>query len=201
MEFDTNQTTTRKVIVIRHAKPEIDRHIQEHLWPLSEIGEEEARQFSLLLKEFSPCRVISSDMKRATQTAKIIAASLDVHPLVWQGLHEHRRTEFKTDEEFMTAIVEFFKRPKELVFGSETAEEARKRITETIEQIGTHYQDNKHIIIISHGTVMTLLAKQFMPEIDEFEFWKTMGTLSRLEFSLTPHMKLEQVVLNKRGGV
>jgi len=181
----------RKLIVIRHAKPSIDPQQPEGKWILSDERVKEASRLAKKLIESSPCHVFASRATRAQQTAEIIASTLQSECVVKEGLHEHVR------KEFYHLIALFFSAPRELVFGEETVKATQQRIVKTIKQIVRECDDDRNIIIVCHGTVISLLVKYFLPETDVHKFWKQLGTTSRIVFSL-PEFRIEQTFINAR---
>lgn len=74
----------RKLVLFRHGETDLNR---EHLVqgvsdpPLNEFGIEQAKELALRLKELGISQIISSDLKRAHQTA-IIVAEMNGCPVV-----------------------------------------------------------------------------------------------------------------------
>jgi broad specificity phosphatase PhoE len=106
-----------------------------------------------------------------------------------ENLHEHQRTgEFFSREEFEQKVRDFFERPKELVFGLETAEQALGRFETAVSQAIGRYP-NKNIIIATHGTVMTLFITAHNPAIAPIPFWQQLKIPDYLVLT-QPHFAL-----------
>ena len=60
-----------------------------------------------------------------------------------------------------------------LVFGNETAVQARERFETAVSHLTqTHPQET--IILTSHGTVLTLFISQHNPTLNAFQFWQAL---------------------------
>ncbi|MCP4428146.1 MAG: histidine phosphatase family protein, partial [Chloroflexi bacterium] len=69
-------------------------------------------------------------------------------------------------EDFLTAVARFFAQPDQLVFGDETANEARVRFDTAVRQlIAQRPNDDKTssntLAIVAHGTVITLFLAHY----------------------------------------
>lgn len=97
------------------------------------------------------------------QTAKILAGALGVEVEVREGLEEHHREResfIKSDEDFFLALKAFFDRPQDLVYGSETAQQALDRFSAAAQSVMDESLDDE--VIVTHGTVASLyLAADF----------------------------------------
>ena len=87
------------------------------------------------LRAFAPRMVFSSREVKASETAQIVADRLGVTHQVVEGLREHERSSADfapAPGEFETKLARFFNEPESLVFGRETADEAKHRFARTI---------------------------------------------------------------------
>ncbi len=85
------------------------------------------------------------------------------------------------------AVARLFARPVELVFGDETAIEAKNRFSGAVESVlAANPQEN--IAIVTHGTVLSLYAAQFAGQ-EPISFWCNLGMPALVAFSY-PEMKL-----------
>lgn len=179
------------LIFVRHAMVMRNQKQPAHLWELSTDGRFQAQQLAPHLTPYHPTRVITSHEAKAQQTGQIIAQELHLPWETTSGLQEHNRRDvpyFENKEDFETAVAKFFAQPDTLVFGRETANEARTRFATAIQQqIATYPHDT--LIIVTHGTVLTLFLCQHNPSLDPFTFWQTLplpwaGTVTLPKFLL-----------------
>jgi len=84
-----------------------------------------------------------------------------------------------------------FENPSELVFGRETADQARERFEAAIHRIVSEHA-GQDISIVSHGTVISLFAATVL-DIDPYCLWSRLELPSYLTFTL-PTFRLEEVV-------
>lgn len=152
----------RRLLLIRHANPSVERHVSASEWPLSEEGRRRAQQFAPQVDACAPALFVTSDEPKAAVTGQILAAALDKPVMSASGLHEHDRHNVGWIDDprlFQERVTSFFSRPDQLVFGAETAVQAASRFTTAVDQIlAQHPQGN--IAIVSHGTVMSLFVAQ-----------------------------------------
>ena len=148
-------------MLIRHALPLVDPAAPARSWPLSDPGREAARALVERLRPLGVTRVVSSVEPKAWETGAIVAQRLGVPCSAAVGLHEHDRegVPFLAGDEYPRAIAQLYARPDELVFGRETANQARERFAAAIEAVQAGYPDD-HVAISSHGTVISLLVAQ-----------------------------------------
>jgi broad specificity phosphatase PhoE len=130
---------------------------------------------------------------KAVETAQLVADHLGQTFQIFEGLHEHDRSNvgWMGEERFEAQLDEFFRHPDSLVMGRETASQAQLRFSQAVTSIlNQHAEEN--IAIIARGTVITLFVTQAV-ELDTFGFWKRLGLPSFVVMSL-PEMELANVV-------
>ena len=91
------------------------------------------------------------------------------------NVHEHVRADapFLPPNEFKTTLEAFFRKPQELVFGSETAEQALNRFADAIDNLIA--RDTQEIVaVVTHGTVLSLFVSAYSIW-EPIEFWKRLG--------------------------
>lgn len=155
-------------------------------WQLSENGRILAQQLAPKLADYTPTRVITSHEAKAIETGQIIADHLQLPCHSADDLQEHDRRGvpfFESQQDFFAAVNRFFNQPDELVFGNETAVQARERLsTAVIQQIAQHPDDT--LAIVSHGTVITLFLTHHNPQLDTIPFWQSLTLPSALVLTL-----------------
>jgi len=177
------------LILVKHAQPDILPHVAARRWRLSAKGRRQAFALADRLAAYLPFALIASPEPKARETAGIVASRLGLDMTIGPELYEHDRSNvpFLSQTAFLEAVAEFFARPEELVFGSETAHQARQRFTRAVEQIIAAHPD-ENIVIVAHGTVISLFVGHHTG-IDPFPLWQRLGmsafvVLSRPDFQL-----------------
>ncbi|MBK8899947.1 MAG: histidine phosphatase family protein [Anaerolineaceae bacterium] len=183
------------LILVRHSAVLTDPTIPSHEWPLTANGR--LRSHTLATK-LQPCPVeqfITSHEPKAIETGQIMADALSVPCQSVAGLQEHDRRGvpyFASKAAFTTAVANFFTHPDQLVFGVETAVQARERFATAVQQqLANHPQEN--LSIVAHGTVMTLFICQHNPQLDPMEFWQALTLPCAFILSL-PDYQLQQSI-------
>jgi broad specificity phosphatase PhoE len=136
------------------------------------------------LAPFGPEVFFTSMEPKAIETGQIVGSRLNRRVELADGLHEHERNDvqFRSTEWFERAIGQFFAQPAQLVFGSETADQAYQRFTETVTNIIDRYP-GKTVAVVTHGTVMTLYVSRAI-RLSPFAFWKRLGMPAFVVLSL-----------------
>ncbi|MFD1018597.1 histidine phosphatase family protein [Thalassobacillus hwangdonensis] len=189
-----------KLILIKHAMPALSEHTPSNQWQLTEEGRKQARSLGEKLKDYSFLKVYSSKEPKAVDTAKEIAAASSVEVEEVHNLHEHVRETNRIiypRKEWREIIQKFFDHPSELIFGDETADQARERFSKAVKQVLEGHPDEEDVIVVTHGTVMTLFITQFN-DLDAFTLWDTFGLpsyaeLDRENLSLSDIVNMEEV--------
>ena len=161
----------RSLILVRHSLPVLRRDVPAADWHLSPEGVLRAREFARRLLRTDAACVFTSTEPKAIETAQAIAGELNVPVEQAPGLHEHERPEAQllSRESFEQRISDLFARPDELVFGAETAAQARKRFTMAVMRLVARGPGD--VIVVTHGTVMALFVAE-VTGIEPFAFWK-----------------------------
>lgn len=182
----------RKLLLIKHAPPEVIPGVPTEKWTLGEKGRAACVPLADALASYEPTVIISSEEPKAAETARLVAERLRISWRTAPGLHEHDRSNvphLRTGE-FISMMELFFRRPNELVLGRESADEARARFDMAVQRVLSENPDG-NVAIVSHGTVIAMLLDQ--AERDPFQTWRAMGLPSFAILS-TPEMKLLQSV-------
>ena len=161
---------------MRHSEVVQQPGVPSNEWRLSENGRTLAAQLAPQLRPYSPTRIITSEEPKAVETGQIVAAELGLPWHTASGLHEHARHNvpyFATREEFETAVARFFAHPNQLVFGNETATQALMRMETAVTAQHAAYPHDT-LILVTHGTVLTLYFCHHTPHLDPFTFWRNL---------------------------
>jgi broad specificity phosphatase PhoE len=165
----------RKLILVKHAPPEVVPEVPPEQWSLSAKGRDDCALLADRLAAHEPAVIVSSEEPKAAETARLVAERLNVPWHTASGLHEHDRSNVPhmRSGEFISMMELFFRRPGELVLGRETAEEARDRFEAAVQRVlGDHPAGN--VAVVSHGTVIALLLSD-QTNRGAFQTWRGMG--------------------------
>ena len=163
------------LILVKHSLPKIVETVPAREWKLSEQGKILARRLAERLNRYQPQVIISSIEPKAQETAEIIAKFYNLTLQIIDGLHEHDRSKTRNllKNEFQSSVRKFFENPTTLVFGNETADECHRRFDRAVESI-LNYYGNKTIVIVAHGTVISLFVSRLTGMSDLF-LWNELG--------------------------
>lgn len=161
----------RRLILIRHSVSEIQPEVPPAFWRLSAEGIARARAFAARVDPGSAACVFSSPEPKAVETARLLGEAWNVPVEEVQGLQEHERPDavMLPRETFEERVRDVFAHPSRVVFGSESADEARGRFTEAVRRVVARSAGD--VVIVSHGTVMALFVGA-EAGVDPFAFWK-----------------------------
>lgn len=176
---------TRYLILVKHSVPEIEYDRPANTWKLSEIGRSRAQLLAEQLREFQPEVIVSSDERKAKETAQLVADILQLNTEAIHELHEHDRSNvpFLAAERFQALVHEFFQKPDELVFGNETANQAHARFYRAVHSVLNTYRD-KTVVIVTHGTVISLFVSR-LTGVDGMSLWNELALPSFLAMDLS----------------
>lgn len=185
---------SRHLILVKHALPEKQPAIPAAQWSLSAQGRASCQLLATHLTSYPPSKVFTSYEPKATETAQLLAAYLQLEPpTIWSGLHEHVRDNYYTnDADFQAAVANFFANPTAQVMGRETAQAAQNRFKTAISTLLTQTDSDQNLLVVAHGTVITLFVAAYN-SIDAFDFWHSLGLPSLVILSL-PEFRLLQVL-------
>jgi 2,3-bisphosphoglycerate-dependent phosphoglycerate mutase len=162
----------RRLLLIRHSIPEVVPAVPAPEWVLGEAGRAAALAFAERLRPYELRFIASSREPKASQTARTIAEHLAIPWAVEPDLHEHERSKvpfFHDMEEWYRRAAELLARPDDLVFGDETANQARARFRTAVTRVVAAHPTGD-IAIVAHGTVLAL----YTDPPDPFAFWKSL---------------------------
>ena len=182
----------RKLVLVRHSLPEINPTVPASRWHLSKVGRHRCEPLAERLMNYDLRALASSVEPKAVETAEIVGDLLGLTPNVVEGLHEHERDQvgFLPRADFEEKISDFFRSPQELVFGSETADQAHTRFSGALRNV-VETQIAGNMAMITHGTVISLFISR-STGIDAISFWKRMK-LPAFVVLLLPELRLLDV--------
>ncbi|MXX15185.1 MAG: histidine phosphatase family protein [Gemmatimonadetes bacterium] len=181
------------LILIKHAQPQIDKTKSAPDWHLSDSGRASCIPLAEALRPYKPDLLITSEEPKARETGQLVAEALQIPYTLAPNFHEHDRkgVPFISPETWHSIVKTFFARPNALIFGNETAHQARLRFTQAIEKaVKTH--PRKTIAIATHGTVISLFTAQ-KTRTNGFDLWQQLNLPSYVVFDL-PDYNLNTIV-------
>jgi broad specificity phosphatase PhoE len=163
------------LILIKHSLPEITGNLPPCEWHLSDAGRLRCKALAERLAPHRPTRLVASREPKAYETAEELAAHLVLPLAAEDDLHEHvhRQAGLLRAEDFEAAVARFFAQPADLVFGSETADQAHRRFEQALSLILEKYHDES-TAVVTHGRVLTLFVTRALG-LDPCAFWKCLG--------------------------
>jgi broad specificity phosphatase PhoE len=181
----------RKLILIKHARPQIDPRTPSEEWELSDEGRQGAAALVERLRTQEFDHLFSSTEPKAVQTAQILGRALNRPVEPFADLHEHDRRDVPhmDSREFISMIALFFKQPDRLVLGHETADEAAARFEAAVDRVLE--KTTGDVAIVSHGTVISLFAERRAGQ-EPFALWRRMGLPSFIVLE-TPGWRVREI--------
>ncbi len=145
------------------------------------------------LAAHDPGIMLSSTQPKAHETAEITVDHLGIPAAVAEGLHAHERKSapYVSAQEFKAAMEGLFARPDDLVYGEETADQARERFRTAVRSVLEDHQE-ANIDIVVHGTVISLFVAA-AAGIDALGLWERIGMPSYIVLS-RPGLELLEIV-------
>jgi broad specificity phosphatase PhoE len=164
-----------KLILVKHAPPEITPNILAHRWTLSEEGRRRCDWLADELEAQGVSRIYSSLEPKALETAALVAVRLNLTVEPRQNLHENDRTGlgFVKHDQLQQRVRDFFDQPARIVLGTETADGALQRFADTVSDIVLHAR-GQNSAIVTHGTVLSLFVAHHTG-IKSFSLWLRLG--------------------------
>ncbi len=182
--------TPRHLILVKHAKPQVDVDTPPHQWRLRPDAAATARALADRLARYTTSKVVASLEPKATETGSIIAERLRLPFATADGLHEHdrRAVGFIAAAEFATRMRDLFGHPDSVVFGIESASAALARFAAAVKQVTD--EETGDVVIVSHGTVISLFVAA-RAGVNAAELWATLGLPSYVALELPSHQIIE----------
>jgi broad specificity phosphatase PhoE len=170
----------QQLLFVRHGESEANllHEISNRGWkhPLTALGRDQAGRLVTTLAGYPIDKIYSSPVMRAVQTAEILAAARGMSFEIAEALREHDQgiLEGRSDP---AAWSQFDLEQKEWlaqghldfrVEGGESFEDIRRRFQPFIASIIEENQtdQNKHIVLVSHGGLFRLMLPQIFSNVD-----------------------------------
>jgi broad specificity phosphatase PhoE len=174
----------RKLILIKHARPQQVEGVPPEQWGLSAEGREACKALAETVRPHAPVAIATSSVPNAHETAQAVGEILGIPVEPTEDLHEHDRTgvPLMPTREFISLMALFFKQPSRLVLGNETADKMAGRFQRAIDNLlSSHPEGN--VAVVSHGTVIAQFGADHGAG-DPFHLWRRMGLPSLIAFSI-----------------
>jgi len=165
--------TLRRLILLRHGQTDynIDGRMQGHIDSnLTAEGHDQAAAAAPVLAELAPDRVISSDLRRAVDTAEVVAAACGVpvkfdarlretHLGHWQG-----RTVAEIDRDYPGAIAAWRSDPAWAPPGGESRIAVVARSRPVVDELEAEFADarSETVLLVAHGGMIAGLVTGLM---------------------------------------
>jgi broad specificity phosphatase PhoE len=185
----------RRLILIKHARPQVEPAVASEKWTLGDEGRAGAARLAERLRGYRFSRLVSSREPKAVETARVVGEALGRPVVEANDLFEHDRSNVPhmDSREFISMIAHFFKQPGELVLGLESADEAYERFAAAVDEvIAAAPETQDDIAIVAHGTVISLFAERRAKQ-EPFAMWRRMGLPSFLVLEM-PDWRVAEVV-------
>jgi broad specificity phosphatase PhoE len=182
-----------RLILVRHAAPEIDPDHAAANWPLSFEGRAAATALAAELAAYDPSVVVTSQLPKAFETGRILAEHLGIPVRTGADLHEleRRYVPWLGSREFAAKVADSMARPDERVFGEESASGARLRFERALDA-ALEAHPHETVVIVTHGTVMALYVAA-RAGADPFAVWSGLG-MPAYAVLTRPGLTVERVV-------
>lgn len=165
-----------RLILVKHAMPEVVEGKPASSWLLSEEGKQACRPLAERLQGYGPDVIVTSTEPKANETGLRVSSVLGLPFESAPDLHETLRESVPFSdsvEAFHARLQEFFSHPDDLVFGEETANQARERFTAAVEAVQQRHA-GRTVAIVCHGTVISLFVSRLTGQ-EPFELWRQLG--------------------------
>lgn len=181
----------RKLVLVRHSQSQPKPDVAPARWGLTNLGRQRCVALAETLAPFHLSKIYCSHERKALETAELVAGRLRIGVEVAEGVHEHVRTgsPYLSRDAFVATLEKFFAEPEELVFGTETAYEARRRFTNAVRALVARVTHGD-VAVVTHGTVLSLFAGAHS-SWEPYHFWKNLGQPAVIVFD-APSFTLAQ---------
>jgi len=161
------------VYMVRHARSPF-KFGEERTRSLSEEGKKEAKKACDVLMDKEIDVIVSSPYARAIETVQALAAHKSLPIKEYEELRERsvKGLDYKLPEqEILKAVKKSFDDKNYCLSGGESIFQAQHRSIPIIKKLLKDYE-GKHIVIGTHGNIMTIIMNYF-DDAYEYDFWKS----------------------------
>jgi broad specificity phosphatase PhoE len=167
-----------RLILIKHAAPDLRSDVPPDRWVLSAAGQESCRWLAADLRGQGVRRLYASLQPKALETAARVGVELGLEVRPREDLRENDRTGlgFGSAAELERMICRFFEEPDVLVMGRETANAAHARFGAAVRAIADQ-SAGETVAVVAHGAVITLFVAA-RSGAHPFPLWKQLALAS-----------------------
>lgn len=182
---------TRQVVLWRHGRTEwnVAGRVQgQSDIPLDDVGRQQAREAAARLAALEPHRVVSSDLLRAAETARILGditgtdVELDVRLREMNFGGREGLTWREAWDQFPDGMRAWVEGDETQIPGSETHRQTGERFATALTEILEELPDGGVLVVVAHGAVLRTGACVFL-DIPE-SHWGTFGGLGNCSWSV-----------------
>ena len=161
------------LLLVKHAQPVLDASRPPRDWDLSPDGEAQADRLAESLRRYLPFQLVSSPEMKARRTSEIVAFRLGIPMTTAEGLRELDRPALPIlpEDDHAALNARIFTAFDRAVIGAESAALALERFTEAVRRISGEASEH-NVVVIAHGTVISLFVAAANPSMDAFDMWK-----------------------------
>lgn len=162
---------------------------------LTDFGARQGVRFGLQNPLSTPAVLLSSQARRARQTAELIASAWDVDTLAIDDVHEVQvgdlegRSDREAHEIFRDVVHAWHHGDLDVAApGGESLAMIHQRYVPVVEQLGTEYlrgDDQRDIYLVSHGAAIRLVAAHLTGVDPEFAMRNHLRNTDSVELELT----------------
>lgn len=164
----TSQIPRPTLIIVRHARPEVDPEHPAASLPLAEEGRHAALALGERLHMLGPLQIIASDEVKAIQTGDAIAPGQSIASDERFGEQGRGSVPFLAAEAFRECAIAHFREPNAVILGEESSREAANRLNTAIGDLMSTQRDDAIPAIVSHGRIISAwLTEHARPEHGE----------------------------------
>lgn len=182
------------LILVKHALPLVEPAIPAAEWRLSPLGRERCASLADWLRSYLPFAIFTSQEPKASETGQLTARLLNIPCQARPGLHEHVRPQagLLSHSEFQASVRSLFEQPAQVVYGSESANQACARFSKTVDLLLQESAARPGgLVIVAHGTVISLFSAM-RASLPPYPLWQSLGLPSAVVFERLPDGQLGQ---------
>ena len=153
-----------RVVLVRHAEPQITGGTPGAEWPLTERGRKDATALGkILVGHAASAIVLTSPERRASETAALSLPSVVAD--IRDQLSEVKKPWYASADEHASAVAKYLK--GEAIEGWERREDVISRIG----QLKSDLESSKIFVFVSHGVLLTIWLDHEIGLSDPLSFW------------------------------
>ena len=161
----------RRLLLVRHATPQIEAGVPAERWHLSARGRQEAQSLAMDLRLQLP-RIWSSPEPKARETATFLALTSGAEVAVHDGLREVEfRQGLLPQAEFRRRVANYLDGDNDPDF--EPYDVARQRILRCLAEVAG--VEGGDIVVVSHGRILTVLVSALLGRRLGGRLWSRIG--------------------------